>query len=236
MIYDVSNACLGVLNGIIQIANSIELGHIRAGLVVSCESAREIVDAVIELMLNQPDMESFKKRVATLTGGSGAVAVLLTDSSFYSHNYKSGHKLIGGTAKNASEHNMLCRWGPDIGVTDTGLYLMETDSVGVLQNGIILGVETFKAFKKELSWSDDKPDKVICHQVGAAHQKSILESVNIPKEKDFTTFQYLGNIGTVSLPITAAIASEREFLMPGDYVGFLGIGSGLNCMMLGIEW
>jgi acyl-CoA:acyl-CoA alkyltransferase len=43
-------------------------------------------------------------------------------------------------------------------------------------------------------------------------------------------------VGTVSLPITAAIAHERGFLAPGDTVGFLGIGSGLNCLMLGIEW
>ncbi|MFZ1984126.1 MAG: hypothetical protein WAU91_06915 [Desulfatitalea sp.] len=46
----------------------------------------------------------------------------------------------------------------------------------------------------------------------------------------------MGNIGTVSLPMTAAIADERQFLQPGDPVGFLGIGSGLNCLMLGIEW
>ncbi|MEA1900628.1 MAG: 3-oxoacyl-[acyl-carrier-protein] synthase III C-terminal domain-containing protein, partial [Thermodesulfobacteriota bacterium] len=60
--------------------------------------------------------------------------------------------------------------------------------------------------------------------------------IGIPEEKDFTTFRHLGNIGTVSLPITAAIASEREFLIKNDLVGFLGIGSGLNCLMLGIEW
>ncbi len=34
----------------------------------------------------------------------------------------------------------------------------------------------------------------------------------------------------------ALTAEEREFLMPGDRVGFLGIGSGLNCLMLGLEW
>ena len=113
---------------------------------------------------------------------------------------------------------------------------METDPVGVLQNGVVLGIDTFKAFRRELSLPDDKPDKVICHQVGASHQRSILESIGISKEKDFTTFEYLGNIGTVSLPITAAIAAEREFLIKNDLVGFFGIGSGLNCLMLGIEW
>src|SRR5262245_21193736 len=32
LIYDVSNACLGLLNGVVQLANMIELGQIRAGL------------------------------------------------------------------------------------------------------------------------------------------------------------------------------------------------------------
>ena len=40
----------------------------------------------------------------------------------------------------------------------------------------------------------------------------------------------------MSLPLTAALADERGFLSPGDKVGFLGIGSGLNCLMLGWEW
>ena len=34
----------------------------------------------------------------------------------------------------------------------------------------------------------------------------------------------------------AAIAEERGHLEPGARVGWLGIGSGLNCMMLGVEW
>ena len=50
-VYDVSNACLGVLNGMVDVANRIELGQIRAGLVVSCETAREINDIMIEQML-----------------------------------------------------------------------------------------------------------------------------------------------------------------------------------------
>ncbi len=231
-VYDVSNACLGILNGIILTANAIEMGHIRAGLVVSCESARQIVDITIDRLLEKKNMDNFKQTIATLTGGSGAAAVLLTDES----GANQGHRLVGGTIRSAPEHHKLCRWGPDTGIPASGLHVMETDSVGVLKNGIALGIETFNAFKNELSLTDDKPDKIICHQVGATHQKNILSSIGIPEEKDFTTFRYLGNIGTVSLPITAAIASERKFLVPGDLVGFFGIGSGLNCLMLGIEW
>ncbi len=231
-IYDVSNACLGVLNGMLQVANAIEMGQIRAGLVISCETAREVVDITIDRLLQTRDMEMFKDTIATLTGGAGAVAVLLTHESLHSR----GHRLLGGTLRNAAEHHRLCLWGPDAGRCVDGIHVMKTDSVGVLRNGVRLGAETFGAFMKEMQWPEDKPDKVICHQVGAAHQKTILETVGISQEKDFITYPFLGNIGTVSLPITAAIASEREFLLPGDMVGFFGIGSGLNCMMLGLEW
>jgi 3-oxoacyl-[acyl-carrier-protein] synthase III len=231
-IYDVSNACLGILNGMVQTANAIELGQIRAGLIVSCESARQIIDITIDRLLKTRDMEDFKKTVATLTGGSGAVAVLLADSTLTD----SGHRILGGAARSAAEHHRLCVWGPDTGIPASGLHFMETDSVAVLQNGVPLGIETFNALRRETNWSDDQPDKIICHQVGATHQRNILDAIGIPPSKDFTTFKYLGNIGTVSLPITAAIAAEREFLLPGDLVGFLGIGSGLNCLMLGMEW
>lgn len=231
-IYDVSNACLGVLNGMVQVANAIELGQIQAGIVVSCESARQIVDHTIERMLKTKDMETFKKTVATLTGGSGAVAVVLTERSLSKH----GHRLLAAVVRSAPRHHRLCCWGPDTGIPASGLHSMETDSVGVLQNGIALGIETYEDFKKLTAWPTDAPDKIICHQVGATHQRNILDAIGIPKEKDFTTFRYLGNIGTVSLPITAAIAAEREFLLSGDRVGFFGIGSGLNCLMFGIEW
>jgi len=39
-VYDISNACLGVLNGMVHVANAIELGQVRAGMVVACESSR----------------------------------------------------------------------------------------------------------------------------------------------------------------------------------------------------
>ena len=67
-------------------------------------------------------------------------------------------------------------------------------------------------------------------------QKQILDVLGVPDAKDFSTYPFLGNIGTVSLPITAAIAEERGFLEAGQRVAFLGIGSGLNCLMLGWEW
>jgi 3-oxoacyl-[acyl-carrier-protein] synthase-3 len=255
-VYDVSNACLGVLNGIVEIANRIELGQAKAGLVVSCETAREINEVVIDQMIQSKSMDVFKQAVATLTGGSGAVAVLVVDEELSTAKRR---QLLGGATKNAPQFHNLCRWGWEsvaprldriletqaAGLVKAALAkgmrhvvtpFMATDAGSVLKYGVDLGTKTWQAFLSKLGWRVDHLDKVICHQVGTLHRDTILRSLGIPSHKDFSTFEYLGNIGTVSLPLTAALAEEREHLRPGDRVGFMGIGSGLNCMMLGLKW
>ncbi len=222
-VFDISNACLGVLSGIVDVANRIELGQIKAGLVVSCESAREINESMIASMIQTPTMEHFKLSIATLTGGSGAVAVLLTDSSLR----RKGPRLLGGTTQAAPQHWDLCRWEHDF---------MRTDAPAVLKHGVELARGTWARFTSHLGWGAVGPDKTICHQVGGPHRAAVLQAFGVSEDKDFSTYSHLGNIGTVSLPLTAALADERGFLNKGDRVGFLGIGSGLNCMMLGWEW
>src|SRR3989338_7631532 len=224
-VFDISNACLGVLNGILDIANRIELGQIKAGMVVSCESSREINDSMIASMLVDRSFENFRLSLATLTGGSGAVAVVLTDGSFPGGHKK--HKLLGGVCRSACEHHELSIWHRDH---------MSTDATAVLKHGVALGQETWAALLAELGMKAEEFSKVICHQVGGAHKKNVLEALGIPVEKDFSTYEYLGNMGTVALPAAAAIAEEREFLAPGDNTAFLGIGSGLNTIMLGVKW
>ena len=231
VVHDTCNACLGVMNALFQVANAIELGQIQAGMVVSCESARQIVDLTIERMLRDPSMEMFKKSMATMTGGSGAIGIVLTDAP----RSAGAHRLVGGVIRAAPQHHALGHWGPDTGIPAGGPLVMETDAVGTLQHGVALGTETFRAFVAELGW-DGGPDRVICHQVGAPHRTAVLNAMDIPLERDFSTFEYLGNIGTVSVPITAAIAAERGVLERGQRVGFFGIGSGLNCLLLGLEW
>jgi 3-oxoacyl-[acyl-carrier-protein] synthase-3 len=235
-VYDVSNACLGVLNGIVEIANRIEIGQIQAGMAVACETAREINEIVIGQMLRTRSMDFFKHSLATLTGGSGAVAVLLTDGSFSSSR---GRKLLGGVSRTAPQFHGLCRWGIGTDLASGRHQFQQftsTDSAAVLTHGVALGKETWRTFLERLGWTAGEVDKVICHQVGSAHRETILSSLSIPESKDFSTYPYLGNMGTVSLPMTAALAEDRAFLRPGDRVAFLGIGSGLNCLMLGLEW
>ena len=256
-VYDLSNACLGVLNGMLEIANRIELGQIRAGLVVSCESAREINEIAIARLVGETrdhgrdqvrdqvrydgsGMDRFAEALATFTGGSGAVAMLLTDGSFGGAR---GHRLRGAVSQVAPEYHRLCRWGleaaepMDLAAGDHRYaQYMATDSVAVLKHGVHLGQRTLQQFLTEMDWTPEQVDRVICHQVGSGHQDAILKSLNLPKQKDYTTYRFLGNMGTAALPVTAAIAEERGVLKNGQTVAFLGIGSGLSCLMMGLEW
>ncbi|MCL1079984.1 3-oxoacyl-ACP synthase III [Parashewanella spongiae] len=234
-IYDISNACLGVMSGILDIANRIELGQIKAGMVVSCESARDIVDITINHMLTEQTMQNFAQSLATLTGGSGAIAVILTDGTLPLHNDRQ-HQLLGASHLSAPEHHELCQWG----LQEAGQHLyrefMRTDAVALLKEGVELAKHTWDHFLAQRDWLVEQVDKVICHQVGSSNRKQVLNALNIDTQKEFPTYQKLGNMGTVSLPVTAAIAHDQGFLKKGDQVSFLGIGSGLNCMMLGLKW
>ena len=232
-VYDISNACLGLLNAILDVANRIELGQIRAGLVVSCESAREINDIMIKRMLEERSMGHFASSLATLTGGSGAVALLITDRSLSNTGRR---RLLGGVTQAAPEHHGLCLWGVQDDGSGRFVQSMRTDAVNVLNHGVELGRRTWEAFLAEMGWQGTDVDRVICHQVGAAHQSAILSALGIPEDKDFASYEFLGNMGTVSLPLTAALAEERDILSHGEKVAFLGIGSGLNCLMLAVEW
>jgi 3-oxoacyl-[acyl-carrier-protein] synthase-3 len=113
---------------------------------------------------------------------------------------------------------------------------MQADFEGILTNGLGLAAETWKAFQQELTWENQDVDKVFSHQVSAIHQEMVFRTLELNKSKGFATVQYLGNVGACSLPISAAIGIEEGHLKAGDKATMLGIGSGLSCIMLGMEW
>lgn len=235
-IFDVKSACLGMITGMVQVANEIELGNIDAGLVVSAETAKQIVDKQINKINEHKTLDFYKEAVATMTGGSGAAAVLLTNGKIGNQDTRR-HAVIGGLVKNQSQHFDLCYWGfEENGMPTDSDVIMRTQAQGVLEHGLDLAQATFKEFKQEFNLTPEQPDKFIGHQVGAMHHQQFYQTLGVDIKKDFCTFPFLGNIGTVSLPITAAIADERGFLTPNDLVALIGVGSGLNCYILGVQW
>jgi len=227
IIYDVSNACLGILNGMVQVANMIELGQIRAGVVVGTESSRSLVEKTIERLNSDQSLSrnDIKCAVASLTIGSGSAAVVLCDRELS----QTGNRMLGGVFRANTDGCELCQ---SIGMET----LMETDSETLMREGIVLAKETFGEFLDAVDWSEKEIDRTFCHQVGRAHRKLMLEALEIDPAIDYSTLEFLGNTGSVALPITAALGIESGHVKKDDRVALLGIGSGINVVMLGVDW
>jgi 3-oxoacyl-[acyl-carrier-protein] synthase-3 len=227
MIYDVSNACLGLLNGIVQVANMIELGQIRAGIVVGTECGRELVENTIAQLNSDLSLtrESVKNSIASLTIGSASAAIVLCDNDLS----ETGNRLTTAAVHSDTSQHDLCQ--------SRGLEtFMQTDSEALMRQGIAAGVATFGRFLAAAGWDLSDIGRTFCHQVGVAHRKLMFESLELDPAIDFTTVETLGNTGAVALPITMALGIEQGRVPPGERVAMLGIGSGINCLMLAVEW
>lgn len=224
MNFDVGNACLAFLNGMSLVAGMIDKGVIQAALVVDAECSRDITEATVS-RLTGPDIDlaSFSKQFAALTLGSGAVAAVLTHKSIS----RSAHRLVGHVSLSDTRYCNLC-----IGKATE----MLTDQSKLLKAGVALAQRTWGLASRTFGWTRDNVTQFICHQVGAMHHKVLFETLGLDPNRSFLTFPFLGNVGPASVPMTLAMAAERGRFRPGDRIGLMGIGSGLNCSMMEIVW
>jgi 3-oxoacyl-[acyl-carrier-protein] synthase-3 len=221
----------------------IELGQIEAGLVVAGEIGLQLLESTIAKLLANKDAltrKSIKPSFASLTIGSGAAAVLVARSDLASESGGASHALLGGVIRAATEHSGLCRGGA-AGGSDTGVGAsseldMATDAEALLDAGVALAKTTFGEFLGSLDWTKDQIGRVITHQVGRAHHKALLEALGLAEDRAYVTFDRLGNVGSVSVPISLALAEEAGFVAGGHTLALLGIGSGLSSIMLGVRW
>jgi 3-oxoacyl-[acyl-carrier-protein] synthase III len=229
-IFDVSNACLGFLNSLTVAAGLIESGQIRCALVVAGENGRPLVDQTIATLLDRPlNRNEIKPYFANLTIGSGAVAAMVCHRSLVKGR---AHRLLGGVARAATQHGELCQ-GDTHGADALA---MQTDSEQLLLAGVALARETWQEFTGPAGFEAASFARFICHQVGSTHRRKLYETLGLDLAKDFSTFETLGNTGSVALPATLAAAIDTGAVTEGSRVGLLGIGSGLNCLMLALEW
>lgn len=226
-VLDVSNACLGFLNALVLAAGLIESGQIRCAMVATGEHGRPLVEQTLRSLLEQPRTRNeIKPYFANLTIGSAAVAAILCHDSLVSGR---PHHLRGGMARAATQHSDLCQG--DTYAAES--LVMQTDSEQLLLAGVELARTTWREFTAEQGGAFDR---FICHQVGSTHRRKLYETLGLDLARDFSTFETLGNTGSAALPATLARAVETGAVQNGDHVALLGIGSGLNCLMLALDW
>ncbi len=230
LIFDISNACLGFLDGMVMLANMIELGQVANGLIVSGETAEDLLESTLLALQGDETLtrKGIKPAFASLTIGSGSVALYMQRTQKGDHR----PRLVHGAWRANTTHSGLCHGGQQGGNT----ILMATNSEELLHRGVETAQATWEKFSGKTGWREEDIDRFFCHQVGSAHAKLLFEKLGLSPEKNFETLQILGNVGSVSAPITMAMAMEQGRFHSGQKGALLGIGSGINCMMLGVAW
>ncbi len=228
-VYDVSNACLGIMNAAIQIAMMIEAGIIEAGIAVGTENSRGLMEATINQLNADTTLtrQTIKPAFASLTIGSGSCAWLLVDR----HKFGIEGRLHAGVAYANTSHHDLCQSDTDQ-AGDAMQPLMNTDSEKLLEEGVETGAKAWEAMQREIEWSKDQIEATVCHQVGNVHRRRMLERVGLSIDRDFATFERLGNTGSVALPTALGLGLHEDKLAGRRNVLLMGIGSGINSIMI----
>lgn len=223
--FDLRNACLGFVNAIQVAGNMIERGQIDYALIVDGEQSRTPVEATIKRLKN-PELtkQKYREQYATLTLGSGGVAMVLGHEGKAK---KQSHKVTGGVSVAASEYNHLC-----VGNNEE----MRTDANTLLMAGLGLAWETWKLAVEEMGWSNANIDEYVVHQVSAVHTMKLAESFGADLERFHKIYPSFGNIGPAGVPTVLKKAVDAGRIKDGQRLALMGIGSGLNCSMMEVMW
>jgi acyl-CoA:acyl-CoA alkyltransferase len=219
--FDVTNACLGFVNGMELAAAMIDAGRIDHALIVNGENSQVVQERTIE-RLNRPETvaRDVLSQFATLTLGSGAVAMVLGRAD----EHPEGHRMVGSVSRAGTEHHELCTGDNDE---------MHTDLKGLLDAGLALSLDMWHEAAESFDWAQGM-DRYVMHQVSKVHTQAMCDRFSVDPDLVPRTFPTRGNLGPASVPFT--LAGEQDSLTDGDRVLLMGIGSGLNAACLEIEW
>ena len=232
--FDISNACLGMASGVMMLANMVELGQIRRGIAVCGENSWPLVKNTLARLNEDMSMtrQRFKGQFASLTIGSAAAAVVVSAKGIS----RFCHKLLGMASVSDSSANDLCQGDANGGMTEESTPVMDTDSQTLLKRGVDVATLMWRRLKETVQWNESTPDVICTHQVGKAHSALLFDTLGLNPEHDFVSYPELGNCGSASWPVTCAMAEERGVLRAGHHLAVLGIGSGINCTGMAIDW
>jgi hypothetical protein len=226
-IFDLSNACFGFLNALTVAAGLIESGQIRCALVVAGENGRPLVEQTLRTLVERPlTRNDIKPFFANLTIGSGAVAAVVCHRSLVTGR---PHRLLGGIARAATQHSELCQ-GDTHGADALA---MQTDSEAAA------GRRRGASRRKRGGTSAETRHGVRPLHLPPGRQHAPAETLRDPRSRSREGLFHVRNARQHRLRRAAgdAVRGGRGGGGAGRHaVGLLGIGSGLNCLMLALEW
>ena len=197
-------------------------------MVVGTECGRELVENTIAALNGDTSLtrESVKNSIASLTIGSASVAIVLCDEELS----QTGNRLTTAMVHCDTSQHDLCQ--------SRGLEtFMQTDSEELMRQGVAAGAETFDRFLAAAGW---EPRRHRPHVLPPGRRGPSQADVRVAGARPGDRLRHAWKRSATRARRHCRSrwrwASNKAGCERGDRVAMLGIGSGINCLMLAVEW
>jgi len=222
--FDVSNACLGFMNGILAV-DSMLAGGPRYGLVVTGEKGSIYARNAVNQLQSSTDSSRLNELLAGLTLGDVGAAFVLGRKQHPDHGF------AGFDFASAGQHAGLC-WCGD----ERGFDTVQTDMPNLLKESTELGSSVFERLSSTLEWSNNDLRWYIPHQIGKVSFKIHTRVTGVPASKMPNSYERHGNLITGNIPVCMDAIETQKSLSEGDKIWLAGAGSGVCAGHAGLVW
>lgn len=226
MVFDISNACHGFMNGIHVMDALIASGQVRHGLVVTGEQGSIFSRRALAALKETSDRAQFNSLVAALTVGDAGAAFVMQPKK----NMEAG--FAGLMLQSQGQYARLCTMG-DPWTEHTGF----ADMPAIIGEAAKLISRMFSEFMYErLRWRIQELAKCLIHQVSTGGLFKAHHLAGVPQEIMPKTVDMLGNLITANIPLSVHYCVMNQELKEGNKLYLSGTGSGISLGQAGLIW
>jgi 3-oxoacyl-[acyl-carrier-protein] synthase-3 len=216
--YDISNACLGFVDGICSADAMLAAGQCELALVVTAERLTPIRDRALLAIAGGADPNA---HLASITLGDGAAACLLERKARVAN----ADGVIAGARASYGQFSDLCVLPIDAGP-------MITRSKELFSAALAHYPAVVAPVLEASGWTVDDVDVVVTHQ---ASKRSIVQGclqIGIDPGKALYSVAEFGNLASAAVPYTLSRALSDGAVRRGQRVLLVGLGSGIGISAL----
>jgi 3-oxoacyl-[acyl-carrier-protein] synthase-3 len=233
-VFDVTNGCNGLIDGLDVAASLIGAGRARRVLVTTGEHAS------ISINWHARTPEDLIRSAAGFVVGDGGGALVVEASDDPARGLRAWEQrsdgrhwrhAIGGRFRPTTEACPACGSPMDVRFLCDGRALI----AAILE----LMPRVMEAVLAKTGWAWDDLDLVFCHEASRRFIDTGIALIGNPgnfEQKIWSTVGRFGNTSTVSLPLAMSEAVTAGVLVPGAKVMLLGASSGISVAAATLVW
>jgi 3-oxoacyl-[acyl-carrier-protein] synthase-3 len=225
LVFDISNACLSIMDGILLVDALIGTGRCRTGLVCGGELCSEVLRATYDKVRALKGADELLPYFPSLTLGDAGAAVVLEPRA----PEEPGRGFLAFEFLSAGENYDLC-------VLPQAGQPMVTDGKRLLEVGARLAGVALERLLAKTGWRKDEIDLVVPHQISVRANAEVVRALGVDPAKCHLVIDRFGNTAATTLPLALAHAAQTGRLLPGMKVILAGLGSGVSVGFAAMVW